>query len=121
MSKRTPVVEWYVAESDADWERLHTPPLPDVAPNATHRPRLNRSFWCVAALLLLLASTGGWRWRTAQSTTHPAATDLTATAQHERGTIEHVGEPAAARPPDHQSGIDWWSQHKREDSDLRAA
>src|SRR4029453_16926911 len=79
--KQAPDVEWQLVESDADWERLQTPSLPDRASDANRRPRLQRYLWGVTGLLLLLASVGGWEWHTDQGRTHPAAAEATTMAQ----------------------------------------
>jgi hypothetical protein len=121
MNKRTPSVDWTITQSDAEWEHLQGPPQPDSEAAADRHLHLKRYFWSVAALLLLLVSAGDWWWRTAQGTTHPAAADMTATAQQELGKVEQVGEPAAARPLGHQSRMDWWYQQEREESSLRVA
>lgn len=56
MSKQTPTVEWIVAESEAEWERLCPVPVLNLASERHRRLHLRRAFWCVTALLLLLAS-----------------------------------------------------------------
>jgi hypothetical protein len=60
MSKQTPTVEWIVAESEADWDRLCVSSIPDLAPPANKRMNRNRRRWVVGTLLLLLMSVSGW-------------------------------------------------------------
>jgi hypothetical protein len=64
MDKQSLNVERTIAHSDAAWERLQEPILPDSEPVASRRRPLKRYFWRVAALLLLLASVGGRWWDT---------------------------------------------------------
>lgn len=60
MSKQTPTVEWIVAESEADWDRLCAPAIPDISLPANKRMGRKRNLWVVGTLLLLLASGSGW-------------------------------------------------------------
>jgi hypothetical protein len=87
MSKRTPVVEWYMAESDAEWTRLCAPPLLDNTPCAvlaTQNRSLSRQFlWKKVAVLLLLAGIGGWWWYTAS--TQPQQSERGRSAIAQRG------------------------------------
>lgn len=62
MPKRTPPVEWYIAESDAEWQRLCAPSTP--APSSQRR-LAGRRFLGSVALLCLLA--GAWWWRANQA------------------------------------------------------
>jgi hypothetical protein len=119
MNKRTPRVEWMIAQSDADWERLQGPPLPDCKPAAPRRRLLQRSFWSMAALFLLLMSAGDWWWRATQA--HPVEVAVTATAQPEPGVVMQQDDHSTTRNPGDQSGLDWWYQQQREASGLRAA
>lgn len=60
MSKQTPTVEWIVAESEADWDRLCAPSIPDLAPPTNNRMGRKGRLWVVGTLLLLLVNVSGW-------------------------------------------------------------
>jgi hypothetical protein len=49
MRKQAPMIEWMIAENDADWERCRILRLPDSEPAARLRQPLKRYFWGVAA------------------------------------------------------------------------
>lgn len=56
MRKRAPIMEWHIAESEAEWEALQArPPLAPAQRSTAYR---------MAGLIvfLLLTSVGGWRW-----------------------------------------------------------
>src|SRR5215213_9753471 len=93
MRKQAPTVEWHIAESDADWERLRGAARPDSEPTSVSGWYLNRYFWGVAALFLLLASAGGWVWHSEQDRTQPAEAKITVTAHQELGTIALAALP----------------------------
>jgi hypothetical protein len=76
MNQHTPTIEWQVAENDADWERLCTPPLPDIALEAVSpvygRLDMKRYLGRVAVILLVLTSAGAWGRRATQAGLQPA-------------------------------------------------
>jgi hypothetical protein len=87
MSKQTPVIEWYTAQDDADWERLCVVPLSSMTPVANRHLHLKRHIWSLAALCLLLAGAGGWWWHTSQIAMHQATMEPTTRAQQERRVV----------------------------------
>jgi hypothetical protein len=122
MPKRTPPVEWYVAESDAEWQRLcalDTPDTtPDLAPAVHRRLSAQRFLGAVAILFCLLAVV--WWWRTAQVTLFQAKAEVTATAQQEPGDVAPGRDLLVARHIDHQSTSGRRHQGGREMSELSA-
>jgi len=71
MGKRVSMLEWQFVENDTDWIGLSVQPL---TRDATSIAPIGRSMlgslplrWDVVIFLLLLASAGGWYWRTNQS------------------------------------------------------
>src|SRR5215216_6555523 len=137
MRKQAPTVEWQITESDAEWERVRGAARPDSEPTTVRGRCLNRSFWGVAALFLLLASAGGWVWHSEQGRTHPAEAEITVTAHQELGTIALAawprpigevtvlaqGERRTLRPNDDprvtsgagdQHSMNWWDQPAQE-------
>jgi hypothetical protein len=105
MSKPASSIEWVVAESDADWQRLcesssaHSPSGVAVSPKRNDaQPVLAIG----ALLLLLLVSAGAWLWRTTQVASHQheaevrtlAAQQLPGVAQRDgRAAISSTGDP----------------------------
>jgi hypothetical protein len=59
MPNRTTPVEWHVAESDAEWQRLSAPETPDLAPG--QRRLVFQRFLGSVALLLCLLTVVWWR------------------------------------------------------------
>src|SRR5262245_38381866 len=111
MDKRTPSIEWTVAESDAEWERLQEPTLPDGEPAAHPHRRLQRYLWGAAVLLLLLGITGDWRWRATQVRAHQAAADATATAQQQLTVVAQHDDRLATSNPGDQGTSSWLPQN----------
>lgn len=64
MPKQTLPVEWLIAESEAEWQRLCAPPTPDLTPPIQRHLAAQRFLGSVALLLCLLV--GAWWWRTHQ-------------------------------------------------------
>jgi hypothetical protein len=120
MDKRTPSVEWYIAQSDADWAHLREPPLPDGKPTANRCRPHKRYFWSVAALLLLLASAGGW-WHSDQASLPQATVEVMATAQPEPGAAAPGSDPRAVSLPSNQWEREWWRQFGQAYSGRRPA
>ena len=58
MRKRPPIIEWHVAESEAEWAELQ------ARPTATSQP-VWRHGWGYLLILVLTMGMGGWWWRTA--------------------------------------------------------
>lgn len=78
MRKQRSNLEWHIAESDAEWERLYVPPpLSHLTPGANQHSLLERSFWNMGALLLLLVGIGYWAWRTEQARVRHADAQMT--------------------------------------------
>ncbi|MEZ4731005.1 MAG: hypothetical protein R3E79_28120 [Caldilineaceae bacterium] len=90
MSKRTPPVEWYVAESDAEWQRLCLPPIPDQPPSFQHRLAVQRFLGSVALFLCLLA--GVWWWRTNQEEVRQKEVEVRATMPLHQTPIAPAGD-----------------------------
>lgn len=72
MRKQAPIMEWQIAQSDAEWERLSASLALDVAKAADDRRRQKHNSKCVVALLLLLAGIGGIWWYADQPGLHQA-------------------------------------------------
>jgi len=137
MRKQTSVVEWYIAENDADWHHLRT------SPGATTRGRLSlmRFRGTVLVLLLLLGGASIWRWRSDQARTQRDKAELMATAQrslavmpgssglaaHGRNRQSDLddGKPDAqaqkAQVPANLFALGSWYQYARKDHNLRLA
>jgi hypothetical protein len=93
MRNPIPAIEWQIAESDADWERLHVAPTPERTPAADPSGRLKHYLAVVATLLVALMGAGSGLWRTDQAALpHPPA-GVTATAQ---SVLEEVGPGRAS-------------------------
>jgi hypothetical protein len=84
MRKSIPVVEWYIAESDADWERQRMLLLPEIIPAAHPRLYLKHAVCGVMALLFLLV---GWQWYTTadKKTTTPSSIGVTSSFAESSG------------------------------------
>jgi hypothetical protein len=121
MRKRAPNLEWQIAESDADWERLSAPALPETPSAASRRWRLKNSCWGVVALLLLLTTGGYWWWRTLPGRMQQAEVEVTATAQPAVSGVAHRADQVVTSAVSNPSDADWWLQHGREVHGLRAA
>jgi hypothetical protein len=121
MNKQTPSVEWTIAASDADWERLREPLRPANEPPAHRCRSLKRSFWRVAALLLLLAGAGDWWWRTTQAALPQPAANVTAPAQAALGTGAPGRAALVASVIADQTATDGRRQGAQADSSWRAA
>ena len=67
MRKRPPIIEWHVAESDAEWDAMR------AQPQAT--PPVKRYQWAPVLLLVLAMSMGGWWWQKAENTPPPRPPD----------------------------------------------
>lgn len=67
MRKRPPIIEWHVAESDAEWDAMR------AQPQAT--PPVKRYQWAPVLLLVLAMSVGGWWWQKAENTPPPRPPD----------------------------------------------
>jgi hypothetical protein len=75
MDKRPLSIEWYMAESDADWARWCAPAILDSSPGKTPAAgsRLSaQHFLGALAAILLLVGAGDWWWCTAQVELHQA-------------------------------------------------
>jgi hypothetical protein len=121
MPMSTPDLDWQVAESEAEWERLASPPAAVEKPAVDPALRLRRSARRAVALLLLMASAGGWGWRPGTATLPPPTAGVTATAQAELTlSAQHDGDLAAGSLAD-QNDITWWLQNSRSVNSLKAA
>ena len=58
MHKRPPLIEWHIAENEAEWEALKTRPVPEMGPPHTGLYR-----WGSFLAFVLLVGVGGWLWR----------------------------------------------------------
>jgi len=58
MRKRPPLIEWHIAENEAEWEALQTRPTPEMAPLRTGLYR-----WGGCLSFLLLVGVVVWLWR----------------------------------------------------------
>lgn len=111
MDKQAPVVEWIIAENDADWERLRGRSPAELSPPVS-RHSLLRYCWCGAALLLMLA-TGGYWWRSVRAGSHQAEAESAARAQPELGVVTPVPTPMFASHTGSLTDASWWLQHVR--------
>lgn len=55
MRKRPPIMEWHIAENEAEWEALQTRPAPTRVAHWPYRRGM-------MLMLLLAGALGGWRW-----------------------------------------------------------
>lgn len=66
MSKPDPTIEWHTVESDAEWERLSLPRLPDdrlaTVPTSRAKSLTKQVIWGALVMFLLCVGTGVW-WR----------------------------------------------------------
>ncbi|RIK35831.1 MAG: hypothetical protein DCC55_29095 [Chloroflexi bacterium] len=99
MRRQPPLVEWHIAQDDAEWERLRAQAAAGakpVGPTVYNRRRLA----LLLVFFLILAGAGGWWW---QRTTSDAALTPTApiVSTESQQTIAHPGaaRPAVATPP----------------------
>lgn len=121
MWKQASTIDWQVAESEAEWERLQAPLLPVETPAADPALRLRRFARRAVALLLLLASAGGWGWRPGTATLPPPAASVRATAQVDLAVSAQYDEDLAAGSLADQNDTAWWEPNDRRVSDLKAA
>jgi hypothetical protein len=105
-------IEWQIAESDADWERLYIPSTPEQTPAADPPPRLKRYLTVVGALLVALIGAGGWGWRTDLATLPQPAVDVR--TQQEPGAMSHYGDRAIFDGAGALNATDWWYQYGRD-------
>ena len=108
-----------MAASEADWERLQAPPLPDGKPAGGRRRHLQRYVWGVVTLLLLLTTGGSWWWRTRPDRQQQAAAE--GMAQPTVSGVAQRPDRFVATAPDHPSDPGWWLRHGQEVLDLRTA
>lgn len=120
MRKQAPNLDWQIAESDADWEQLYAPVVPDITPDTSRCRRLKYCFWGVAALLLLLTTGGPRWWRIFPTRTQQTAAEVT-TAQPVVSGVAQRPDQFVTSAVSNQSDADWWLQHGREVLGLRAA
>src|SRR5262245_39278931 len=111
MNKRTPSVEWTIAESDAEWERLQGSPPSEGEADAHRQRRLKQYLWSVAVLLLLMVGGSDWWWHTAQVRAHQAAAGATATAQQQLAVVAHADDLSAISNPGDQGASSWLPQN----------
>ena len=119
MHKQAPKLEWQIAESDADWERLQAL-SPDRAPDTNRRLRLKHYLWSGAALLLLLVGVGEW-WRTAPPGLPQLPAELRTTAQQEVGAEPHSNDTLLLSLSGGQTAPNWECRYMEEHIGLHGA
>lgn len=62
MRKRPPIMEWQIAETEAEWEALQARPAPERALRQPMRSRRR-----MVLIFLLMGAVGGWHWWSAGS------------------------------------------------------
>ena len=87
MRQHTPEAEWYIAQSDADWESLLRQRAQDSAYPVYRSLTLKCYGSSIVALLLLLAVAGGSIWHDNQAQLAPAGAEASVAAQPEAGTV----------------------------------
>lgn len=76
MRKQPPVVEWHIAENEAEWARFATVQTDHTAsPTAQHLSFYKNACWALAFILGLLSTLGGWWWHIAPTETQHAVAD----------------------------------------------
>jgi hypothetical protein len=113
MGKQRPSVEWYVAESEAEWAGFQAPPLPDNPPDADLTDRVQRwsqrQLWGVVAIVLIVGA-GIWWWDATQDSLHEAEAEVRTTAQQQFQANSHGNQPAITSFG-HQTTADWYRQY----------
>lgn len=112
MRKRTPAVEWYIAESDAEWERLRWSHAEGELLSTSRSATASRYWGASTAFLLLLTVVGSWWWHARQIELPQATADRQAALP---GVTLHVISPV-----DGAAGSGWWLQPTRADNELSA-
>lgn len=119
MSKQIPTVEWIVAESEADWDRLCAPSIPTISPPANKRMNRNRSLWVVGTLLLLLAGVSSW-WSHGKPNALQPTVDELVTLQAAPGAMEADRRALVDTVIGDQMPQDWRRQLKPAESNGHA-
>lgn len=112
MRKRRPGVEWYIAESDAEWERLRWSHVDGESLSAYRCVTASRYLGASAAFLLLLVVVGGWWWPATQTELPQAKADMQVARI---GVTLHAIDRA-----DGDASSGWGLQSTRADNELGA-
>lgn len=120
MSKQTPTIEWIVAESEADWDRLCAPAIPNVASPANNRMDRKHRLWVAGTLLLLLASGSGWWSYSKQTAWRQPAVDMAVTVPVAAGAMESDRRSLVDTVIGDQMTKDWRRQFNQEESNGHA-
>ncbi|MCE7985943.1 MAG: hypothetical protein DYG89_32600 [Caldilinea sp. CFX5] len=113
MHKQRPVLEWTIAENDAEWERRCLLIGAESEPVATPHPRPQRYFWRGAALLLLFVAVGGWQRSTTQDRMPLDTVVVTERALGKLRADAQVGAVMTANRPNDPNATGWWPQEAR--------
>lgn len=121
MRKRTTLLEWQFVENQEGRGYAPWPPPVDTPPSAlaAHcRPHRRYIWGGLLALLLLLATAGGWLWHTAQAGLEQIEGELNGTVQFELASVAPVPAPLGVTRITDRAAIAWKKQLEREQDTL---
>jgi hypothetical protein len=120
MSKQAPTIDWHIAESEAEWERLQATLRP-VQPPVSHRRLLQHYGLAAGILLLVLVGVGEWLWQTTWTGTHPPVTRMEAIALPSISEVAPGRDAAIGSPRRDRSAPNWSLSFAVEEGTPRAA
>lgn len=121
INKQATLIEWRIAEDDAEWERLC--PQAGVDSTPAVRSRLfTKSFLCNLSLLLLfIASVRGWQWYAARAESERLKVAVAARVAFEIEAATQGKPKVVAALSDGQAPIAWKKHFAQEAKRLYAA
>lgn len=121
MRKRTSQLEWQFVENQDDWDAAQRTSAMDTMPSGSvvqHRPYRSYVWAGLLVLLLLLASAGGWLWRTAQAGLNEIEGELSSTVQIELASVAPVSAPPGKTWTTDPAAMVWKKQLERDRTTL---
>lgn len=117
MHKRIMTVEWHIAESDAEWNRVVGLPI-----LAAHPPLFPKySLWSLTTLFILLVVSGGWGWYIYQSRSHLTRAELSAATAQDLWIVTYNNNRLVKDSGSNQHERGRLHEFALKDSDLRVA